>query len=120
MRINEIAFAAYPVADLERARKFYEGVLGLKTTAEYVGEEGAWIEYDIGPGTLALGHGMEGWDPSTNGGVVGLEVEDYDAAVAAVRKAGAPIVFEETLSTCRMTIITDPEGNALIIHKRNA
>ena len=30
IRYKEIAFVAYPVTDVARARKFYEGVLGLK------------------------------------------------------------------------------------------
>jgi catechol 2,3-dioxygenase-like lactoylglutathione lyase family enzyme len=31
---KEIAFVAYPVTDIARARKFYEGVLGLKPNAQ--------------------------------------------------------------------------------------
>ena len=30
IRYKEIAFTAYPVTDVGRARRFYEGVLGLK------------------------------------------------------------------------------------------
>src|SRR6059036_3286592 len=33
IRYREIAFVAYPVTDMARARKFYEGVLGLKPNA---------------------------------------------------------------------------------------
>lgn len=33
IRYKEIAFVAYPVTDVIRARKFYEGVLGLKPNA---------------------------------------------------------------------------------------
>ena len=34
MKVKEIGFVAVPVTDLERARDFYEGVLGLKVAAE--------------------------------------------------------------------------------------
>ncbi|OYT22739.1 MAG: glyoxalase, partial [Nitrospira sp. UW-LDO-02] len=30
MNVTDIAFTCYPVTDLQRARRFYEGVLGLK------------------------------------------------------------------------------------------
>ncbi len=58
LKVIEIAFSCYPVKDMERARKFYEGALGLKATVVY-GTPGAmqWTEYDIGAGTLALGAG---------------------------------------------------------------
>jgi catechol 2,3-dioxygenase-like lactoylglutathione lyase family enzyme len=32
IKVNEIAFVAYPVTDKQRARDFYEGLLGLKPT----------------------------------------------------------------------------------------
>ena len=38
-KINGIAFSCYPVKDMARARKFYEGVLGLKPTLVF-GEPG--------------------------------------------------------------------------------
>ena len=33
IRYKDIAFIAYPVIDIARARSFYEGVLGLKPNA---------------------------------------------------------------------------------------
>ena len=58
MKVTEIAFSCYPVTDMARARKFYEGVLGLKPTM-IVGEPGGmqWTEYDIANGTLSIGAG---------------------------------------------------------------
>ena len=52
LKVTEIAFSCYPVTDMARARKFYEGVLGLKPTY-VVGEPGGmqWTEYDIANGT---------------------------------------------------------------------
>jgi len=34
MKIKEIGFVAIPVTDMERARSFYENVLGLKVAEE--------------------------------------------------------------------------------------
>ena len=55
LKVIEIAFSCYPVTDMARARKFYEGVLGLKPAITF-GEPGGmqWTEYDIASGTLSL------------------------------------------------------------------
>ena len=119
VKVIEIAFSTYPITDVARARAFYEGVLGLKATVDTdMGEKGHWIEYDIGAGTLGLGK-YAGWKPTPDGCTVGLEVEDFDAAVQAIREVGAQInmgPFETPV--CHMLMIADPDGNPLIIHKR--
>lgn len=121
MKINEIAFVCYPVTDLKRARGFYEDVLGLKITHSFGNiEETAWIEYDIGPGTLAIGNGAPEWKPG-GGPTAGLEVDDFDAAIAELKAAGVQFMVEPTdTPVCRMAIVADPDGNAVTIHKRKA
>ena len=59
MHVTEIAFSVYPVTDLKRARAFYEGTLGLKPGMVYEGEGVGWIEYEIGPGVVAIGAGAQ-------------------------------------------------------------
>ena len=49
--IQSIAFLTYAVSDIKAARKFYEGILGLKVTHE-AGDE--WFEYDVGDTTFAI------------------------------------------------------------------
>ncbi len=119
MKITEIAFSCYPITDVPRARAFYEGVLGLKPTMDHdMGEKGHWIEYDIGPGTLSLGKYAD-FKPTSDGCTVGLEVEDFDAAVKAVQSAGVKINMGPIETpVCHMLMIADPDGNPLIIHKR--
>jgi predicted enzyme related to lactoylglutathione lyase len=119
MRITEIAFSTYPVIDMARARVFYEGVLGLKATMDHdMGESGHWVEYDIGPGTLGLAR-YPGWSPGVGGATVGLEVEDFDAAVAKLKAAGTPVTMGPMETpVCHMVIVSDPEGNSVCIHKR--
>ena len=46
MKVISVAFIGIPVTDINRAREFYEGVLGLKLTEEM--GKGHWIEYAIG------------------------------------------------------------------------
>jgi predicted enzyme related to lactoylglutathione lyase len=121
LKATEIAFSCYPVTDMARARKFYEGVLGLEATMT-VGEPGGmqWTEYDIANGTLSIGAGAPDWKPTASGCSVGLEVEYFDAAVAHLNSNGVKIHMEPfpTL-VCRMAFIYDPDGNAICIHKRN-
>ena len=121
-KVTEIAFSCYPVMDMARARKFYEGVLGLKPTM-VVGETGGmqWTEYDIGPGTLSLGAGVPDWKPRSDGCSVGLEVEDFDAAIAHLRASHVKFRTEPfPTPVCRMAFISDPDGNTICIHKQNA
>jgi catechol 2,3-dioxygenase-like lactoylglutathione lyase family enzyme len=51
MKIKEIAFVCCAVSDMNRARAFYEGILGLKPIAS-VGPDPYCIEYDLGPGNI--------------------------------------------------------------------
>ena len=66
IRITEVAFVAYPISDIPRARNFYENVLGLSPGAmddEIEGMPGKqWIEYEVGNVTLAISNA---WEPST-------------------------------------------------------
>jgi predicted enzyme related to lactoylglutathione lyase len=121
MKIIEIAFTGYPVTDLKRARKFYEETLGLALSRQFGSEETGWIEYDIGAATLSIGNGAPDWKPSPNGGAVGLEVEDFSAAIERLKTAGHPPVkgpFETPV--CHMAVFADPDGNAFLIHKRKS
>lgn len=118
MNITEIAFSCYPVTDMERARSFYEGVLGLKVTMDHELDGGHWVEFDIGAGTLAIGK-APGWNPSKEGCSVSLEVDDFDAAIAELKAANVEFNFGpiET-SVCHMAFVRDPDGNSVGIHKR--
>ncbi len=121
IKVSELAFSCYPVTDMARARAFYEGVLGLKCTHHSGGAGGAeWVEFDIGAGTLSIGH-APGWNPSSDGCCVGLEVEDFDAAIAHLKASGVRFKLEPfPTPVCRMAFVLDPDGNAICIHKRNA
>lgn len=118
IRYKEIAFIAYPVTDIARARKFYEGVLGLKPNAPLSSEQPQWIEYDIGSGTLGIGSSAQ-WLPSNDGASAALEVEDFEEAVSVVRNNSIPIVIGPMeLPSCKMVTIRDPDGNKLTLHLR--
>jgi predicted enzyme related to lactoylglutathione lyase len=121
MKILELAFTGYPVTDMERARAFYEGVLKLEPTRTFENPHGQWIEYDLGPSTFAISNmSKEEWKPSTDGPAVAFEVDDFDSAVGDLRASNIKFVIEPFESpVCRMTIIADPDGNSVGIHKRH-
>jgi catechol 2,3-dioxygenase-like lactoylglutathione lyase family enzyme len=121
MKIVEIAFAVYGVSDLNRARRFYEETLGLQPTKTYVKGTLGMIEYDIGTGTLAIGAGVPLFKPAAGGGVVALEVNDFNAAVKRLREHGIKFLAEpHETPVCHLVTIADPDVNLLMIHKRKS
>src|SRR6059058_2011110 len=101
---------------MKRAREFYEGVLGLKTSDEM--GHGKWIEYAIGGATLAIGSVGDQWKPSPDGTSAAIEVDDFKGAIKSLKAANVPFDVENVESpVCRMAVIHDPDGNKIIIHK---
>jgi predicted enzyme related to lactoylglutathione lyase len=118
MKVIEIAFSCYPVTDLKRARSFYESTLGLKESRIFGDDKKAWVEYDIGASTLAITNMAEDWQPSPNGGGVGLETESFDSAIAELKKAGVKFRMEATETpVCFMALVYDLDGNCIFIPK---
>ena len=114
--IQSIAFFVYPVADVKRARDFYERVLGLKVESSF-GDE--WIEYDVAGTTFAITSMDTNHKPAAKGAVVAFEVNDLAQAVGRLKDEGVRVVQEDAESpVCRSAIALDPDGNEIIIHKR--
>ena len=122
-KITEVAFIAYPVSDINRAREFYENLLGLQPgefNHELEGMPGKyWIEYQVGNVTFAISNA---WEPSGQSGPsVAFEVEDLQEAVSHLRKAGVAFLVENIETpVCSFALVTDPDGNGITIHKRKA
>lgn len=118
MKVLEVAFTCYAVTDMPRARGFYEGVLGLKPAMVHDMEHGSWVEYEIGPHTLAIGR-ADAFKPNPDGCSAALEVENFDRAIEEIRAAGVKFRLEPMETpVCHMAMIFDPDGNSLCIHKR--
>jgi predicted enzyme related to lactoylglutathione lyase len=116
MKVKEIGFVGIPVTDIARSRRFYEGVLGLKKSGEFMG--GQWVEYDVGKDTLAIANTGEDWKPSDQGTAAALEMEDFESAIAELKKAKVTFVVDAMESpVCFMAVVQDPDGNKLMIHK---
>ena len=115
---EKVAFTFYAVTDLARARAFYEETLGLKVGPIYGGEDKGWVEYDLpGGGCLAISN-MTPNKPGPGGGTIAIEVSDREKLVDELKGKGVSFMSEHVPSpVCDMSIITDPDGNNLILHQ---
>ena len=116
--VKHIAFTVYPVTDMNRARTFYEGDLGLKPSLDF---EGKWVEYDLSGGCFAITTMMEGVSPSASaGGKIAFEVDDVDGIIETLRRKDVQVIIEPmSRPGCRMAVVAvvlDPEGNGVILH----
>lgn len=119
IRVKEVAYTVLPVTDIERAKRFYEGVLRLEPTKNFNSSSGVWIEYDLGPTTLGITSMIDGaWQPSRDGAAVALEVEDFEEAVKWLRAKGVRFQTEPWESpTCKMATVFEPDGGCIAIHQ---
>lgn len=118
---EKIAFTVYPVTDVKRARHFYEEILGFEPGLSSGDDERAWVEYDLpGGGCLAISNMIQG-TPGSTGATVAFEVSDREALLAELKAKGVTIAMEHIPSpVCDMSIISDSEGNSLILHQLHA
>jgi predicted enzyme related to lactoylglutathione lyase len=120
IRVKEVAFVAHAVSDIERARGFYEGWLGLKPAMQVEFAPGKWwIEYEIGGVALALSNASpDTWRRSSS---LALEVVDLDGALADAKASGIRVSVEPMeFAPCRMFIVKDPDDNEVTLHQRKA
>lgn len=109
----------YMTKDLQRARNFYEQVLGLRTAAQPGGDSGnAFVEYELPDGT-AFGLGYMPDAPWHESGGVMFAVGDVKATLEKAKAAGAQVLFDFVdLQPCQMAWVLDTEGNSFGLHHR--
>jgi catechol 2,3-dioxygenase-like lactoylglutathione lyase family enzyme len=112
-----------PVKDMQRARAFYEGALGLKPGGQK--PDGKFV-YAVGGSTLALFPKPEGTKADHT--AISFRVPDIAASIAELKHAG--VVFEDydfpglktvnhvcVLGAEKAAWFKDTEGNFLCIHE---
>jgi extradiol dioxygenase family protein len=115
--IKEIAFFAYSVRDVPRARAFYGETLGLRE-GESFGDH--WVEYDLGNATFGIGNGESlGFEPGASTGAV-FEVDDMNAVRERLRASGVEVGEVGEFPACIACFARDPEGNRFGLHQRRA
>jgi catechol 2,3-dioxygenase-like lactoylglutathione lyase family enzyme len=119
IEVERADFVSVPVTDLERSTSFYRDTLGL----EQIGH-GAWPEFQLGENVSLylldptnVGRTFQG--PHTS--AIALRVPDVDEARAALEAKGVEFP-DATFDTgvCHMAPFQDPDGNALMLHRRYA
>ena len=120
MEVERTDFVNISTQDLPRAVAFYGETLGLPRNPRSSEE---WPEFETGNLTLLLADvAKTGTTFSPSNNAVALRVADVDAAKQELESRGVQFVFEETYDSgvCHMAFFRDPDGNALILHRRHA
>lgn len=118
IKINRLMHAGLIVADLERSRAFYEGVLGLKINPGRPNLSFAGIWYDIGNDNqihlMVVPNPYEGVTRPAHGGRdyhLALSVDDVEPIRQQLEAAGVP--FTLSMSGRAALFCRDPDGNAI-------
>jgi predicted enzyme related to lactoylglutathione lyase len=117
---NPVNWFEIPVADMARAKAFYEHVLGIPLAENRLGAmEMAWFPVATGA-TGATGALMraDGYTPSHDGTLVYFAVEDIEAALARAAEFGGRTLSSKTSIGEHGFIahLEDPEGNRIALH----
>ena len=118
IEVERVDYVSLPSRNIQRARRFYIETLGLPhETDTPVG-----FEVKAGQVTLSV------WEPekidlpfAPNPNEIALRVKDVEASRKALEQKGVKF-RDETLDTgvCHMAFFEDPDGNALMLHRRYA
>jgi catechol 2,3-dioxygenase-like lactoylglutathione lyase family enzyme len=116
--VERVDFISVPTQDIERSRRFYLETLGLPLDRETP----AGFEVTAGQVTLGI------WQPERMGlpfvpalNPAALRVPDVQAARDHLEADGVSFTGE-TIDTgvCHMAFLHDPDGNAIMLHRRYA
>jgi predicted enzyme related to lactoylglutathione lyase len=111
--IRGIDLAGYLVSDPQRATAFYRDVLCMTPTD--IDEQGRGAEFTLADGsTFGIWHPEDG----ETGGFVMFAVDDAKAKTQELRGRGLEISDVMDLPNCLLSFVSDPDGNAVIIHQR--
>jgi catechol 2,3-dioxygenase-like lactoylglutathione lyase family enzyme len=119
LQVERVDFLSIPTQNLDVARRFYLETLGLPLDRE---TPAGGIEVTCGQVTLGI------WEPeklglpfAPNPNEIAMRVPDVAAARVELESKG--VEFRgEILDTgvCHMAFFHDPDGNALMLHRRYA
>jgi catechol 2,3-dioxygenase-like lactoylglutathione lyase family enzyme len=117
--VEHVDFVSVPVTDMERSTEWYGRTLGLRQTGD-----GGFPEFEVGDNVFLYLLNMEAVGSrfsAPHTAQIALRVADVAVARGELEQKG--IRFDgETLDTgvCHMAFFKDPDGNALMLHRRYA
>lgn len=113
MQVEQVDFINVPTRDTQRAFAWYRDVLGLPLDPNNAEELRA------GQVTVTF------WEPEREGfefkpdvGGFAVRVADVEAAKSELEAKGAECVGSGDTGVCNMAVFLDPDGNAVILHRR--
>ncbi len=116
--VERTDFISVPVTDTERAARFYGETLGLRRNPA-----GGFPEFETGNVSLYLIDMTQVGSSFTGPHTAFVALRVPDVAEARTKLEAAGVEFEgETRDSgvCHMAFFRDPDGNALILHRRYA
>jgi uncharacterized protein len=114
---NPVVHVEIPVTDMERARGFYEDVMGLRFSRRKVdGYDMAFAEHEPGASgaSLALAKG-DVYAPGKTGPVIYFDLSDIPRVIARALARGGRVLYPPTLvaDVGLVAEIEDSEGNRI-------
>ena len=113
MQVERVDFINVPTRDTARALTWYRDVLGLPPDPNNP------EELTAGQVTITF------WEPESEGlefkpdvGGFAVRVGDVEAAKAELEARGVEFVGAGDTGVCNMAVCLDPDGNAVILHRR--
>jgi catechol 2,3-dioxygenase-like lactoylglutathione lyase family enzyme len=119
MLSRALVTATMPTADIERSKRFYQGVLGFSEVGLTVGTgfdtagqrhpRGASVYFGAGAGTVFQLYETDSQPAGHT--AVGFIVDDFDAEIEELRERGVSLLdYDLPELTTRDGIYTDPSG----------
>lgn len=124
LKLNPVNWFEIPVADLARAKTFYETALSIEIAETKMGEaDMGWFPMEMGAsgatGTLIK---CQGYTPSQEGSLVYLQVDAIDPTLEAIAQAGGKTLMPRTSIGEHGFVahFEDSEGNRVALHEATA
>jgi catechol 2,3-dioxygenase-like lactoylglutathione lyase family enzyme len=120
--VERTDFISVPVTDMERAKRFYAETLGLP----FATDDSSFPEFQLGENVSLYLIKMENIEKQFTGphtAHIALRVPDVAEAQKELEAKGVVFDFEDSpfdTGVCHMAIFKDPDGNALMLHRRYA
>ena len=139
IQVERVDYIRVPVKDIEEAKHFYGELLGLPLNPNSPHDD--WVEFEAGNVTLAvmtphtheyeftLGQvTLDVFDPASAGqefapSPAGIAIRVPNVAAARAELEAKGVQFDgEIVDTgvCHFAFFKDPDGNALMLHRRYA
>ncbi|MCF7823073.1 MAG: VOC family protein [Candidatus Marinimicrobia bacterium] len=100
-----------PVVDYDKAKSFYQDVLGLELVLEDLNSK--WAEFQVSPGAKIAVHAVKATNANPIGAIV-LEVENLGKSELWLAGKGIKLFDKEEIpGLAKLASFTDPDGNVI-------